>query len=84
MIKTGLSDNIQQIAESINRLVGVARQRHKTQQLNMLHSQRKQLEDYITKLDESCMDLELKYLDSIGLRKQLFEKALKKKKGKWK
>ena len=38
MITTGLSDNIQQIAESINRLVGVARQSHKTQQLNMLHS----------------------------------------------
>ena len=45
----------------------------------MLHSQRKQLEDYITKLDESCMDLELKCLDSIGSRKQLFEKVLKKK-----
>ena len=47
MITTGLSDNTQQIAESINRLVGVARQSHKTQQLNMLHSRRKQLEDYI-------------------------------------
>ena len=31
MITTGLSDNIQQIAESINGLVGVARQSHKTQ-----------------------------------------------------
>ena len=38
MITTGLSDNIQQIAESINRLVGVARQSHETQQFNMLHS----------------------------------------------
>ena len=66
MITTGLSDNIQQIVESINGLVGVARQSHETQQLNMLHSQRKQLEDYITKLDESCIDLELKCLDSIG------------------
>ena len=66
MITTGLSDNIQQIAESINQLVGVARQSHETQQLNMLYSRRMQLEDYITKLDESCMDLELKCLDSIG------------------
>ena len=41
MITTGLSDNIQQIAESINGLVGVARQSHKAQQLNILHSQRK-------------------------------------------
>ena len=41
---------------------------HETQQLNMLHSQRKKLEDYITKLDESCMDMELKCLDSIGSR----------------
>ena len=38
MITTGLSDNIQQIAESINGLVGVARQSDKTQQLNMLPS----------------------------------------------
>ena len=65
MITTGLSDNIQQIAESIDRLVCVARQSHETQQLNMLHSQRMQLEDNTTKLDESCMDLELKCLDSI-------------------
>ena len=36
MITTGLSDNIQQIVESINGLVGVARQSHETQQLNML------------------------------------------------
>ena len=46
----------------------------------MLHSRRKQLEDYITKLDESCMDLELKCLDSIGSQKQLFEKVLKREK----
>ena len=63
-------ETTQQLAflqQSINGLVGVARQSHETQQLNMLHSQRKQLEDNITKLDESCMDLELKCLDSIGL-----------------
>ena len=55
------------LQQSINGLVGVARQSHETQQLNMLHSQRMQLEDHISKLDESCMDLELKCLDSIGL-----------------
>ena len=63
-------ETTQQLAflqQSINGLVGVARQSHETQQLNMLHSQRKQLEDNTTKLDESCMDLELKCLDSIGL-----------------
>ena len=65
MITTGLSDNIQQIAESFDRFFCSARQSHETQQLNMLHSQRMQLEDNITKLDESCMDLELKCLDSI-------------------
>ena len=47
--------------------------------MNMLHGQRKQLEDCITKLDESCMDLELKCIDSSGSRKKLFQKALKKK-----
>ena len=79
LITNGLSDNIQQIADSINGLVGVARLSHETQQMNMLHLQRKQLEDCITKLDESCMDLELKCIDSSGSRKKLFQKALKKK-----
>ena len=79
LITNGLSDNIQQIADSINGLVGVARLSHETQQMNMLHLRRKQLEDCITKLDESCMDLELKCIDSSGSRKKLFQKALKKK-----
>ena len=79
LITNGISDNIQQIADSINGLVGVARLSHETQQMNMLHLQRKQLEDCITKLDESCMDLELKCIDSCGSRKKLFQKALKKK-----
>ena len=79
LITNGLSDNIQQIAKSINGLVGVARLSHKTQQMNMLHARRKQLEDCITKLDESCMDLELKCIESSGSQKKLFQKALKKK-----
>ena len=79
LITNGLSNNIQQIAESINGLVGVARLSHETQQMNMLHLRRKQLEDFITKLDESCMDLEMKCIDSSGSRKKLFQKVLKKK-----
>ena len=79
LITNGLSNNIQHTAESINGLVGVARLSHETQQMNMLHARRKQLEDCITKLDESCIDLELKCIDSSGSRKKLFQKALKKK-----
>ena len=79
LITNGLSNNIQQIAKSINGLVGVARLSHETQHMNMLHAQRKQLEDCITKLDESCMDLELKCIDSSGSRKKMFQKVLKKK-----
>ena len=79
LITDGLSDSIQQIAKSINGLVGVARLSHETQQMNMLHARRKQLEDCITKLDESCMDLKLKCIDSSGSRKKLFQKAPKKK-----
>ena len=78
-ITNGLSDNIQKIAESFNGLVGVARLSHETQQMNMLHARRKQLEDCIAKLDESCMDMELKCIDSSGSRKKLFQKVLKKK-----
>ena len=49
--------------------------------MNMLHARRKQLEDCIAKLDESCMDMELKCIDSSGSRKKLgvFQKVLKKK-----
>ena len=77
LITNGLSDNIQQIAESINGLVGVARLSNETQQMNMPHLRRKQLEDCITKLDESCMDLELKCIDSSGSRKNVSEGAEK-------
>ena len=78
LITNGLSDNIQQIAESINGLVGVARLSHETQQMNMLHLRRKQLEDCITKLDESCMDLELKCIDSSGSQKKIVSEGAEK------
>ena len=84
LITNGLSDNIPQIADSINGLVGVARLSHETQQMNMLHLRRKQLEDCITKLDESCMDLELKCIDSSGSRKNCSRRRSKRNKLKWK
>ena len=78
LITNGLSNNIQQIAESINGLVGVARLSHETQQINMLHARRKQLEDCITKLDESCMDLELKCIDASRSREKIVSEGAKK------
>ena len=43
VVMTGLSDNIQQIAASINGLVGVAQQSQQTQEIQMLHVRRKEL-----------------------------------------
>ena len=51
VVTTGLSDNIQQIAASINELVGVARQSQQTQEIQMLHVHRKELEDTIEYLE---------------------------------
>ena len=53
-------DNIQQIANSINGLVGVARQSQTNQQIEFLHRRHKELEDMIGVLDGACVELELK------------------------
>ena len=45
---------MEQIADSINGLVGVTRQSHQTQQINMLHRCQKELEDSIQTLDGAC------------------------------
>ena len=74
--------NMEQIADSINGLVGVARQSHQTQQINILHRCQKELEDSIQTLDGPCMELELCLLEAIGMRKQVFECAFTKKRQK--
>ena len=66
----GLNKNMEQIADSINGLVYVARQSQQTQQINILHRRRKELEDAIQSLDVSCMELELKMLEEISGRKK--------------
>ena len=63
---TNLSDNIQQIVDSINGLVGVAKQNQTNQRVDFLHRHRKELEDTIGVLDSACVDLELKILDETG------------------
>ena len=78
VITNGLSDNIQQIAASINRLVGVARQSQQTQEIQMLHVRRKELEDTIEFSEASSM--EMKSCDETGTKKKLLGKALLKKK----
>ena len=75
---TYLSDNIQQIADSINGLVGVAKQSRINQQIDFLHRHRKELEDTIGALDSACEDLELKVLDNTGKRRLVYKKALSK------
>ena len=76
----GLSNNIQQIATSINRLVGVAKQSQHTQERQMLYTHCKELEDTIKDLEGSAMELEIKSLDKTGTKKELLEKAVLKKK----
>ena len=49
---------MEQITESIDVLVSVARQSQQTQQINILHQRRKELEDLINTLDSACMELE--------------------------
>ena len=80
VITTGLSDNIQQIAASINGLVGVARQSQQTQEIQMLHIRQKELEDTIEYLEASSMEMEMKSCDETGTKKKLLGKALLKKK----
>ena len=80
VVTTGLSDNIQQIATSINGLVGVARQSQQTQEIQMLHVRRKELEDTIEYLEASSMEMEMKSCDETGTKKKLLGKALQKKK----
>ena len=79
VITNGLSNNIQQIAASINGLVGVARQSQQTQEVQLLHIHRKELEDTIEYLEVSSMELEMKICDKTGTKKKLLGKALLKK-----
>ena len=78
VITNNLSDNIQQIADSINGLVGVAKQSQTHQQIDFLHHHHKELEDTIGDLDHSCLKLELKILDQSRKQKQVYQKALSK------
>ena len=75
-----ITKNMEQIANSINGLVGVARQSQEMQQINMLHRRREKLEEAIQTLDSACMELELNLLESTGTRKQVFERVFNKKK----
>ena len=75
---TNLSDNIQQIADSINGLVGVAKQSQTNQQVDFLHRCHKELEDTIGVLDSASVDLELKILDETGKQRLVYKKALSK------
>ena len=65
VITNNLLDSIQQIADSINGLVGVAKQSQTNQQIDFLHHHCKELgvEDMIGVLDGACVELELKILD---------------------
>ena len=73
-----MNKNIEQIADSINGLVSVARQSQQTQQITILHQWQKELEDAIQSLDVSCMDLELRMLEeSSGRKKDVYRQMLK-------
>ena len=76
----GLTKNMEQIVESINGLVGVMKQSHQTQQMNILHQRCKELEDTVQALDNSCMELELNMLEeSCPRKKKVYQKMLDKK-----
>ena len=76
----GPTKDMEQIAESINGLVGVAKQSHQTQQMNILHRRHKELEDTVQALDNSCMELELNMLEETCPRKkEVYWKMLEKK-----
>ena len=77
----GLTKNMEQIVESINGLVGVTKQSHQTQQMNILHRRCKELEDTVQALDNSCMELELNMLEETCPRKKkVYQKMLEKRK----
>ena len=76
----GLTKNMEQIADSINGLVGVTKQSHQTQQMNILHRRCKELEDTVQALDNLCMELELKTLEeSCPRKKKVYRKTLEKR-----
>ena len=75
---TNLSENIQQIVDSINGLVRVAKQSQMNQQIDFLHRRHKELEDTIGAMGSACVDLELKILDETGKRHLVYKKALSK------
>ena len=79
VITNGLSDNIQQIAASINGLVGIAKQSQHKQERQILYACRKELEDTIKDLEGSAMELEIKSLDETGTKKELLETAVLKR-----
>ena len=60
--------------------MGVAQQSQQTQEIQMLHVRRKELEDTIEYFEASFMELEIKSLDETGTKKKLLGKALLKKK----
>ena len=74
VITNGLSDNIQQIAASINGLVGIAKQSQHTQERQVLYAHCKELEDTIKDLEGSAMELEIKRLDETGTKMNYWEK----------
>ena len=75
-----IAKNMEQTPNSINGLVGVARQSQEMQQINMLHRRQEKLEEAIRALDSACMELELNLLESTGTRKQVFEHVFDRKK----
>ena len=65
---------MEQVADSINSLVSVARHSQQTQQINIiLNRHRKELEDLINTLDSACMELEFNLIESNGTIKHVFE-----------
>ena len=73
-----LSDNIQQIVDSINGLVRAVKQSQTNQQIDFLHRCHKELEDTSGVLDSACVELELKILDETGKRHLVYKKVLSK------
>ena len=59
--------------------MGVAQQSQQTQEVQMLHVCRKELEDTIEYLEASSMELEMKICDEPGTKEKLLGKALLQK-----
>ena len=82
IITNRLSDNIQQIAASINGLVGIAKQSQHTQERQMLYAHHKELEDTIKDLEGSAMKLEIKKFGRDRYKEGIIGKScFKKEKG---